>query len=609
MTTTPRATPSSSGAALPAPLPVPELADVLADGDVGPGSEAAPAEATRRRPVPKRLALVVGATAGVVLLVVGLLTMVIAPSGPAGHQGSAFAAGLRGNRFQAGAHPSLHLAPATSAPKPAPPSVASAAPVQSHEVFGYAPYWTLPKSSGFDVANLTTLAYFSVDANADGTLDQSSPGWNGYQSQSLVDLVTRAHAAGDRVVLTVTCFDQRTLDRVTSDPNAPARLSAALIAAVQAKSLDGVNFDFEGLGNADQAGLTSLVSKVSSAFHATNPHWQVSMAVYASAAGDPGGFVNVAAVAPAVDVFFVMAYDMNSRSQPSATSPLFGPAFSDATTLEEFLKVVPPTKVILGLPFYGYDWPTVDGTTGSPATGSESPLTYAVIAAAGHPTYWDPVTDTPWTAYQVGTQWHRTYFDDPSSLALKAQLANFFHIAGVGIWALGMEGTDPAMLAALRGNAPVAKDVLTGPPPGTGHLTFATYAGTPNILLTPIAPPSPGGTVQLVGTLSGIGTTDPALACLQTGPPLQVLSDSALPGILLVQATTPTDCATALFSFPVPAPGPTTTTTTTQPPATTTTSTTRPSPTTTTTTTTSTTTTTTTSTTVPVQAAGASSSP
>ena len=53
-------------------------------------------------------------------------------------------------------------------------------------------------------------------------------------------------------------------------------------------------------------------------------------------------------------------------------------------------------------------------------------------------------------------------------MALKAQLANFFHIAGVGIWALGMDGNDPAMLAALLGNAPVAKDALTGPPPGSG---------------------------------------------------------------------------------------------------------------------------------------------
>ena len=132
--------------------------------------------------------------------------------------------------------------------------------------------------------------------------------------------------------------------------------------------------------------------------------------------------------------------------------------------------MVPPAKIVLGLPYYGYDWPTTDGTLTATATGSESPLTDASIAVGGHPTYWDPVTDTPWTAYQVGTQWHTTYFDDPTSMALKAQLANYFHIAGVGIWALGMDGNDPAMLAALLGNAPVAKDTLDAarhPGPGT----------------------------------------------------------------------------------------------------------------------------------------------
>ena len=48
--------------------------------------------------------------------------------------------------------------------------------------------------------------------NADGSLDESGPGWNGYESQDLADLVTRAHAAAKRVVLTVNDFDQGSLD-------------------------------------------------------------------------------------------------------------------------------------------------------------------------------------------------------------------------------------------------------------------------------------------------------------------------------------------------------------------------------------------------------------
>ena len=151
---------------------------------------------------------------------------------------------------------------ATTPPAPAPPSLADAAPLRPHEVFGFAPYWTLPSSGGFDVAGISTLAYFSLDVNANGTLDQSGAGWNGYESQALSSLVTRAHAAGDRVVLTVTDFDQGSLNALTSAPAAATTLASALVAAVSAKNLDGVNLDFEGEGDADQAGLTRLVATV-----------------------------------------------------------------------------------------------------------------------------------------------------------------------------------------------------------------------------------------------------------------------------------------------------------------------------------------------------------
>jgi len=489
-----------------------------------------------------------------------------------------------GNGAQAAlAPPTSNLPAATAAPTPAPPSLAGSAPLQSHEIFGYAPYWTLPQSSGFDVQDLTTLAYFSVDANPDGTLDESGAGWNGYESQDLADLVTRSHAAGDRVVLTVTCFSQSSLNAITSNPAAAGNLSSALIAAVSAKNLDGVNFDFEGEGSADRNGLTALITQVSDALHAANPHWQVTMATYASAAGDSSGFYDVAALAPALDGFFVMAYDMNSRTSPSATSPLVGGGFNDTEALQQFTAVVPASKVILGVPYYGYDWPTTDGTSTAQATGSESPLSDSVIAASGHPTYWDPTTLTAWTSYQVGSQWHETYFDDPTSLALKAQLAASYNIAGLGIWALGMDGNDPAMLAALLGNAPAAKDLQTGPtstttaPVGTGFTSTGVWNGA-TVALTPLAPPASVGTVQYVGTLTGVQTTAPTLACLETGPPIDVWTFSALPNVYVAVATQPQDCAQATWTFTPPAPPGTasSTTTTTAPPVATTTTTVSP---------------------------------
>ncbi len=550
--------------------------------------------ATGRQPVGKA---VVGLVVLVLAAGVAAASFAITASGsPPAHRSAPPAAHRApvalGNVIQASDAPKVPPLPAaSSAPAPAPPSLAGSPPLQSHEIFGYAPYWTLPESSGFDVKNLTTLAYFSVDANADGTLDQSGSGWNGYESQDLANLVTRSHAAGDRVVLTVTDFDQKSLDKITSDPAAPARLSAALIAAVSAKNLDGVNFDFEGVGSGDRVGLTNLITQVSNALHAANPHWQNTMAVYASAASDSAGFYNVTALAPALDGFFVMAYDMNDPVTPSATAPLVGGGYNDTEALQEFTAVVPAAKVILGVPYYGYDWPTVDGTQGSRSTGPDAPLSYGVIASGNNPTYWDPSTQTAWTSYKVGAQWHQTYFDDPTSLALKAQLANSFKVRGMGIWALGMDGNDPAMLAALLGQSPAAKDFAPGPtattapttvPPTTTspptstsststtapvYTTTGTWQGH-SFALTAVATPS---TLFLLGTLTAFKTNDPRLACLQTGPALQIWSSPTNPSVDIVVAAKPQDCVSGSWSFPTAAlssgtgGGATTTTSTTAP--------------------------------------------
>ena len=492
------------------------------------------------------------------------------------------------------------LPAATAPPTPAPPSLEGQPALRAHEMFGFAPYWTLPISSGFNLDGLTTLAYFSVDVAGNGTVVQSGPGWVGYQSQALADLVTRAHGAGDRVVLTASCFDQSALNQMAADPTAGPRLATSLVALVAAKNLDGINIDFEGKGSKDQAGLDTLVAAVSSAMHRANPHWQVTMDTYASSAGDPSGFYDIAGLAPNVDGFFVMAYDMNAPSTPSPTAPLTGAGFTDLDAVQQYSAVVSPSKVILGVPYYGYDWPTAGPGLGDPATGPPTPLSYSQIVATGGKVYWDPTTQTPWTSYLVGSQWHQTFFDNPTSLALKARLADTYHIAGVGIWALGMEGAAPAMQAALQGNAPAVKGLRPGPAATvTGTTTTTTapptysYTGTWNgvtVTLNPVDPASVDGTLesQASGPLTGFATNDPKRLCLESEPALAVAALVGGSGVYVVTTTPPADCAAGAWEFTVPTasqatapPTSTTTTSTTAPPdptssTTTTTSTTGP---------------------------------
>jgi hypothetical protein len=434
--------------------------------------------------------------------------------------------------------------------------------------------------------------------NPDGSLDESGSGWNGYQSQALTDLITRAHAAGERVVLTVNDFDQGSLNALTSSPTAPGTLAQALKTALQAKNLDGVNFDFEGEGSGDQAGLTRLVGLVSYGLRAVDPHWQITMDTYASSAGDPAGFYNIPALANSVDAFFVMAYELNLQGTPTPASPLTSGQFSDLTTLQQYTAAVPASKVILGIGFFGIDWPTSDGTMQATATGGATDIADAQVQSSGDPPYWDPVTDTGWTSYQVGTQWHESYWENPYGLYLVANLAAQYGIGGVGIWALGMETNDAQMIAALDGQAPAGGPGGAGPqttaptPPTTAPTTTAappagggTTAGagggpggpggpttstagptttttapapfitgtangqTQTLTAVPVAPAMIG--LQL-GTLTNFATNEPAYACLVGGPPLAYFLSADASEYVVEASTTasPPDCMTQDFTFP-----------------------------------------------------------
>jgi GH18 family chitinase len=102
-------------------------------------------------------------------------------------------------------------------------------------------------------------------------------------------------------------------------------------------------------------------------------------------------------------------------------------------------------------------------------------VTYGDIASAAHSVRWDAAAAVACTAYHG--QWWQAYFDDPQSVALKVQLADRLGLAGVGVWALGMDGGDPAMISALLGHAVPLKHALEVAPPALALLSAVPPVG------------------------------------------------------------------------------------------------------------------------------------
>lgn len=350
-------------------------------------------------------------------------------------------------------------------PAPATPTVLFKKPLARHQVVGFVPYWALGSLSSSELADSSVLVYSALCVNGKGGLD-IAPGectneYNDLNSSLFSNFVEQAHAAGDRVLLSAQSIDAATIHSLVTHYSSSAKtLSSVLGQIVHSDGLDGIDLDIEGQASADREGYVHFVRAFAADVHASAPDLELTVDTYPQSAGDSKDFYDVAQLHKYANYLLVMAYQEEDARHSSANSPLASPdlGWSAVQTLMQYAKVVPRSKTILLLPFYGLQFVTKSANSGALLAGDglEEPL-YEQIAAAGHPAKWDLGSGTPFAAFKVNGKWQQIWYDDPVSIALKTALAASFHIAGVGVWALTMEGSDTQMLNALTGNARVVK--------------------------------------------------------------------------------------------------------------------------------------------------------
>ncbi len=334
----------------------------------------------------------------------------------------------------------------------------------SHEVVGFEPWYELGSVSSTNLAELTSVVYSALDVRANGTLvERSSSGaWSALQNGGASALVSAGHAAGDQVLLSVFAQSQAVIGPLCAQPSRTGeRLAGELAPLLSRYSFDGIDLDFESEDALGRNGFVSFVKALTTRLAALDPSPDVMLNVFPQSVFDTGGFIDVQALAPVVDQLFVMAYDMEDTEVASADAPLTGADLSVAGTLAAYRAAGLAHKTILGIPFYGYDFPAGGPGFGAQAVGNPYAVTYdAVVSSIVHDHHkprWDPTTDTPYTVFKRGRQWHQTWFDDPVSVALKTAIAGQFGVAGVGAWELGMVKGQPQMVSLLTGGSPVVK--------------------------------------------------------------------------------------------------------------------------------------------------------
>ncbi len=326
-------------------------------------------------------------------------------------------------------------------------------------VYGYVPYWNLDKVT--IQPELTHLGYFGLTIGPNGTIltrteEGGEPGYHKLGSDDWLKLVEEAHNRNATTEIVLAQFNNDDIVAFLSSPEAHQNLIASLDAILLAYPVSGINIDVEYTGEitpALRARLTQFMVTLRQHLNSRYAGVKLSIAMYASAA-DENNLWEVAELGKTVDYIVIMAYDFHRRSSPLAgpVAPLFGGKElwdSDISEhLRAFTNLVPPEKLLLGVPFYGYEWQTTSrepqahtfpdtGATASFKRVQEVLLKKDELQVIEG---WNDSALSPYLSYVEDGNIYVIYYENSRSLSYKLDYVNQLDLAGIAIWALGYEG-------------------------------------------------------------------------------------------------------------------------------------------------------------------------
>ncbi|NJK79237.1 MAG: glycoside hydrolase [Chloroflexaceae bacterium] len=283
----------------------------------------------------------------------------------------------------------------------------------------------------------------SFEANKD-ILDEISPFWYATDAAGRLygdrndELVRVAHEAGVLVIPSIhnVTNDHTVVINVLSNPYIRANHVQNIVNEVLARNYDGIDIDYESLPASLRPAFSAFIVELSTALHAHGK--LLTIAVHAKDCDycGLGGFQDWVVIGQHVDRMRIMTYDYHWRgSGPGPVAPLYW-----VRSVAEYARsVVPPEKIFIGVPFYGYDWPPGGSARGLPWSDIEDlidsqGLTVNLLQrdARGE-------VDESWFRYRSAEGWREVWYMTDDGLESKLNLVQELDLAGIAIWRIGYE--------------------------------------------------------------------------------------------------------------------------------------------------------------------------
>jgi spore germination protein YaaH len=331
----------------------------------------------------------------------------------------------------------------------------------------WTPYWALDRalpSLPARAGSIRQLSPFWYLATATDTIapDPHAP------AASTAAMMSAARSHGMTIIPSVLDgMKKGAMAAVLEDPTTRAQHIDALVRFAQDGKFDGLDIDYEQFAfNDDRAdwpdirpNWVAFITELARRLHADGRQLTVSIPpIYDDGSSNDSGYwvYDYGAIAPHVDAIRIMAYDY-STNEPGPIAPL---AWVRQAIEGAKRATNAPEKLVLGIPLYGYNWPTgVDGDCpdidreGRTTVTTESARDLALKRGV---TPVHDVVNGEWT-FGYGlvvtdgttscTQHREVHFVDADGARQRIDLARAAHLAGVSLWAFGYD--DDAVWQAI----------------------------------------------------------------------------------------------------------------------------------------------------------------
>lgn len=332
--------------------------------------------------------------------------------------------------------------------------------IHKPEIVGFLPYWLLGKTDA-SYPQLTTLTYFGLQLNTDGTIKklanpkEEEPGWTALWGAKWQAKAASTRKAGQRLSLLVQMSGEGSIQNLIASPVEHGQTIVSEVGPLMRQGgFTDLNLDIESFVEASPAArtqFTQLVQTVADGVHAQKLG-TLTLDLSPSAIVKPFLYDPVE-LGKIVDTVVLMTYDYHYAGSylAGAVAPLNGAGteaeFDVATGIKEAMKAIPKEKLVMGIPLYGYTWETLTPRPKSPVVpGSGYAVSYRTILdlpqdCAGCQTGVDQRAQEPFLLYpstDAGIT-KQVFYEDAAAIRQKLQLAKESRLAGVALWALGYE--------------------------------------------------------------------------------------------------------------------------------------------------------------------------